>query len=304
MILVTGATGESGAAIIGEFVRRALPVRALVRDHAKVGADVPSNIEVVEGDLAKPETLGDALAGVEKVLLISTADPGLVQTQSSFIDSAKEAGVRHIVKFSGMGCWSDAEFRFARMHAEVEHYLEQSGLAWTHLRPSTFMSDYFREAPSIGADGVLALPMADARIAPVDTEDIAKVAVSLLHSDGHEGKRYEMTGPEALTMNEVASAISAAIGKPVRYVDIDPAQKRQAMLNAGVPAYFTDAMDELFNQRRKGADESRVNLSTHQSFDVSPTKFAEFAHRHAGVFCGEEAVSNVSKSGWRYQTEP
>jgi uncharacterized protein YbjT (DUF2867 family) len=299
MILVTGATGESGAAVIGEFVRRGLPVRALVRDRAKVGADVPSNVEVVEGDLTKSETLGDALAGVEKVLLISSADPGLVQTQCSFIDSAKEAGVRHIVKFSGMGCWKDAEFRFARMHAEIEDFLEQSGLAWTHLRPSTFMSDYFREVPSISADGVLALPMADARISPVDSEDIAKVAVSLLHSDGHEGKRYELTGPEALTVNQVAAAISAAIGKPVRYVDIDPVQKSRAMLDAGVPAYFTDAMYELFSQRRKGSDESRVDLSTHQSFDVSPTKFAEFAHRHAGVFRGEEAVSNASKSGWR-----
>jgi uncharacterized protein YbjT (DUF2867 family) len=161
------------------------------------------------------------------------------------------------------------------------------------------MSDYFREVPSISADGILALPMADARIAPVDTEDIAKAAVSLLHSDGHESKRYEMTGPEALTVNEVAAAISAAIAKPVRYVDIDPDQKSRAMLDAGVPPYYTDAMHELFSQRRKGADESRVNLSTHQSFNVTPTKFAEFAHRRAGVFSGKEAVSNVSKSGWR-----
>jgi uncharacterized protein YbjT (DUF2867 family) len=222
-----------------------------------------------------------------------------VRTQSSFIDSAAKAGVRHIVKFSGMGCWSDAEFRSARMHAEVEGYLEKSGVAWTHLRPSTFMSDYFREVPSISAEGVLALPMGRARIAPVDTKDIARVAVSLLRSGGHEGKRYEMTGPEALTVDQVAAAISMAVGKSVRYVDIDPADKTKAMLDAGVPAYFADAMQELFSQRRKGADESRVNLSTHQKFDVRPTTFAEFARRHAGVFRGEETPSNASKLGWR-----
>jgi uncharacterized protein YbjT (DUF2867 family) len=299
MILVPGATGESGAAVVREFVRRGLPVRALVRDRAKVGADVPSDVEVVEGDLAKQETLGDALADVETVLLISTALPDLVQTQTSFIDSAKKAGVRHIVKFSGMGCWPDAEFRFARMHADIESYLEQSGLAWTHLRPSTFMSDYFREIPSISADGILALPMKDARIAPVDSEDIAKIAVSLLHGDGHEGKRYEITGPESLTVDEVAAAISSAIGKSVRYVDIDPDEKSRAMRAAGVPAYFTDAMYELFSQRRKGPDESRVNLSTHRSFDVSPTPFAEFARRNASVFRGEKAPANASKSGWQ-----
>ncbi|GAA2152794.1 SDR family oxidoreductase [Actinomadura napierensis] len=299
MILVTGATGESGAAVIGEFVRRQLPVRALVRDHARVGGDVPANVEVVEGDMADSETLGDALAGVQKVLLISTADPDLVRTQSSFIDSAVNAGVRHIVKFSGMGCWNDAEFRFARMHAEVEEYLEKSGAAWTHLRPSTFMSDYFREAHAISAEGVLALPMGDARIAPVDTEDIAKVAVSLLHSGGHEGKRYEMTGPEALTVDQVAATISLAAGKSVRYVDIDPAEKTRAMLDAGVPAYFADAMEELFSQRRRGADESRVNLSTHRKFGVRPTTFAEFARRNASVFRGEKTASNPSKFGWR-----
>ncbi|NUR70458.1 MAG: SDR family oxidoreductase [Hamadaea sp.] len=299
MILVTGTTGESGAAVVREFVRRGLPVRALVRDRSKVDAEVPSNVEVVEGDLTKRETLDEALAGVEKVLLISTAVPGLVQTQSSFIDSAKEAGVRHIVKFSGMGCWPDAEFRFARMHAEVETYLEGSGLAWTHLRPSTFMSDYFHETPSISAEGILALPMREARIAPVDTEDVAKIAVSLLHCDGHEGKRYEITGPESLTAGEVAAAISAATGKPVRYVDIDPGEKSRAMLAAGVPPYFVDAMDELFSQRRKGPDESRVNLSTHRIFDVDPTPFAEFARRNAGVFRGEEAPANASTSGWR-----
>ncbi len=270
-------------------------------NRSNVGADLPSNIEVVEGDMAEPDTLHEALEGVDKVLLISTAAPDLVETQTSFIDSAKQAGVGHVVKFSGMGCWPDAEFRFARMHAEVEDYLEGSRLAWSHIRPSTFMSDYFREIPSISTQGILALPMGDARIATIDSEDIAKVAVSLLHSDGHESKRYELTGPEALTVEEVAATISEAIGRPVRYVDIDPDEKSKAMLDVGVPAYFTDAMHELFSQRRNGADESRVNLSTHQTFGVRPTTFAEFTRRHADVFSGERSVTHASKSGWRSQ---
>jgi uncharacterized protein YbjT (DUF2867 family) len=94
---------------------------------------VPSNVEVVEGDMAEPDTLHEALEGVDKVLLISTAAPDLVETQTSFIDSAKEAGVGHVVKFSGMGCWPDAEFRFARMHADrhdrLRRHREGRGLA-------------------------------------------------------------------------------------------------------------------------------------------------------------------------------
>ncbi|NUR90899.1 MAG: hypothetical protein HOY71_43070 [Nonomuraea sp.] len=97
----------------------------------------------------------------------------------------------------------------------------------------------------------------------------------------------------------MAAAISSATGKPVRYVDIDPGEKSRAMLAAGVPPYFVDAMDELFSQRRKGPDESRVNLATHRRFEVRPTPFAEFARRNAGVFRGEESPVNASKSGWR-----
>src|ERR1700738_3009816 len=103
MILVTGATGLSGSAVIRVCAERGLPVRALIRDPAKVAAlDIPATVELAEGDMLKPETLEGALDGVERVLLISAPDPHLVETQCTFIDAAKRAGVRHIVKLSGM----------------------------------------------------------------------------------------------------------------------------------------------------------------------------------------------------------
>jgi uncharacterized protein YbjT (DUF2867 family) len=185
------------------------------------------------------------------------------------------------------------------MHAEVERYLEASGLAWTHLRPSQFMQVYFREVPTILREGTMNLPMGDARLAPVDVDDIARVAVALLYGTGHEGRRYEMTGPEALTMGEIAQRISSAIDRPVRYVDTDPAEKRKELLAAGIPVFFADAMDELFGERRKGSDESRTDLGTHQEFDVRPTTFAAFARRHADVFRGEAAATHLWASGWQ-----
>jgi uncharacterized protein YbjT (DUF2867 family) len=299
MILVTGATGASGSAVIREFARRELPVRALVRDRARlVRAGVPSGVEVARGDMLEPETLRSALEGVETALMISSADQRLVDTQRCFIDAAKRSGVRHMVKFSGRGCRSDSEFRFARMHAEIEQYLERSGLAWTHLRPGQFMHVYFREVPTIIHDRMLRLPMANARLSPVDVEDIAKVAVSLLHSEGHEGKRYEMTGPEALTMGEVAETISGVTDKPIRYVDVDPDEKNKELLAAGIPAFFAEAMDELFSSRRKNLEEARVDLSTHEAFDVRPTSFESFVHRHLEVFRGQAAPTHLWASGW------
>jgi uncharacterized protein YbjT (DUF2867 family) len=300
MILVTGATGSSGSAVIRACVDARLPVRALVRDRGKVEAlAIPDTVEVADGDMLEPATLGGVLDGVERALMISGPDGHMLETQCTFIDAAKRAGVRHIVKLSGMGCWSDAKFRFARMHAEIEQYLEGSGVAWTHLRPSTFMQTFLREVPTILYDGTVNLPMADAKLSPVDIDDIARVAVALLRGAGHEGKRYEMTGPEALTMNEIAERISSAIDRPVRYVDTDPADYRNTLLAGGIPAYFADAMDELFSERRHGSDESSVDLSTHRVFGVTPTTFAEFVGRNADVFRGEAAASQLWASGWQ-----
>ena len=300
MILVTGATGASGSAVIREFVRRELPVRALVRDPAKLATGaVPSSVQVVKGDMREPDTLVEALDGVHRVLMISPAAPDLVETQCTFIDAARRAGVAHIVKFSGRGCYPDSEFRFARMHGEIERYLERSGLAWTHLRPSQFMHVYLREVPTILAEGELRLPMADARLAPVDVADIAEVAVGVLHGDGHEGKRYEMTGPEALTMTEVAETISSVIGKPVRYVDVEPERKSEELRDAGLGPFFVEALDELFRLRRRNLDESRVDLSTHETFGVTPTRFEDFVRRDAEVFLGVGAWTPRWPTGWR-----
>jgi uncharacterized protein YbjT (DUF2867 family) len=298
MILVTGATGLNGSAAIREFVRRREPVRALVRSAAKAASlGTPATVEVVEGDMLRQETLGAALEGVDRVLMISAAEARLAETQRGFIDAAKRAGVKHIVKFSGLGAALDTGFRFNRMHAEIETYLEESGLEWTHLRPSQFMQTYLREARTIAGEAAFYLPLGKARLAPVDVEDIAKAAVALLHGDGHEGKAYEITGPEALTMAEVADRLSSALGKPVRYVNVAPEEKRQMLLAAGTPPAFADAMDELFSERRNGSAESAVNLSTHEELGLRPTTFEEFVRRNAAIFRGESTPSNRWSSG-------
>lgn len=289
MILVTGATGLAGSAVIREFARQGSPVRALVRNRAKgrVFESLPM-ATVVEGDMRRRETLANALDGVDRVLLISSPDEQMVETQSAFIDAARQAGVRHIVKFSGLKASLESPFLFNRMHAEIERHLEHSGMTWTHLRPSQFMPEYLREVPTIVAHDALFLPLDGAKLAPVDMEDIAKAAFALLQTPGHEGKRYEMTGPEALTMTEIAEQISAAIGKTVRYVNIPPANRKQAMLAVGLPSYVVDALDVQALERRKAATgESVVHLETHTELGIRPTTFAEFARRNAAAFRGE-----------------
>jgi uncharacterized protein YbjT (DUF2867 family) len=298
MILVTGATGMNGSAVTRELLRREIPVRALVRDRAKAAALGPSpSLEVVEGDMLREETLGRALDGVTRALMISSADPSLVATQVAFIGAAKNAGVQHIVKFSGKesNIGHDASrFRFTRMHEAIERALERSGVAWTHLRPSQFMQVFLREVPTIAGEGAIFLPFEPTQqFSPVDVEDIAKVACELLLRDGHESKSYDMTGPEALSLGDIAVRISEAAGKPVRVVTVTPADRRRALLAAGASAYFADALEEQTSERRR-CPVSAVDLTTHRSFGVRPTPFAEFAKRHADAFRGPPSCARES----------
>ena len=287
MILVTGATGLNGSELVRRLSAKGIPSRALVRNPAKAQPlESLPNVEVVEGDMARPDSLTDALRGVERAMLISSSDQTMVEVQSSFIDAARRAGVQHIVKLSGIIPELDSPFRFARMHAEIEKRLEASGVAYTHLRAGEFMPSYFRQVPSIVARGVMALPMADARIASVDIGDIAEVAIAVLTTSGHEGKTYPLTGPESLTMADVAAKLSAAIGKPVRYVDVPPEDARQARIAAGMPPYLAEGLDELFAERRKGK-ESTVWPTIQDVFGWAPTSFDEFARRNAAIFRGE-----------------
>jgi uncharacterized protein YbjT (DUF2867 family) len=291
MILLTGATGTAGSFIANEFVRERVPVRILVRNRAKAaGLEKVPTVEIVEGDMSKRSTLGPVLDGVDRVLMISAPVMDMVETQSAFIDASKAAGVRHVIKFSGLDARRDTVFPFGLMHKDIEEHLEKSGLAWTHLRPTGFMQEYLREAPSIINDGTFYLALGDVRLNPVDLFDVGKVAFLLLRDGGHEGERLHMTGPEALTMTEMADRISRAVGKSVRYVAVSPIQRRQALIAHGIPAEFADALDVQVEERLKGGIESQVDLSTHQLFNVKPTTFFEFAQRNAEAF-GQAAAA-------------
>jgi uncharacterized protein YbjT (DUF2867 family) len=293
MILVTGATGLNGGALVRLLSARGIPVRALVRDPNRAAALLSlGNVEVVDGDMARPDTLSGALRGVDRAMLISSSDSAMLEVQSNFIDAAQKAGVRHVVKLSGIMPDTDSPFRFARMHGEIELKLERSGIAFTHLRAGEFMHAYFRQAPAIVARGAFFLPMEDARIASIDVLDIAEVAARTLTEPGHEGKIYPLTGPEALTMAEVAEKLSVATGRPIQYVNIAPEEARRAQLAAGVPPYTADALAELFAERRKGK-ESQVSPVIEGIIGRQATSFDDFALRNAAIFRGEQPAPKV-----------
>ena len=216
----------------------------------------------------------------------------MLDVQTNFIEAAKRAGVKHVVKLSGIMPERDSPFRFARMHGEIERRLEASGMAFTHLRAGEFMQTYFRQVPSILARNALFLPMENAKIASIDIADIAEVAAVALTNPGHEGKIYPLTGPQALTMAEVAAKLSTVTGKDIRYVNVAPEDAKRVQLAAGVSPYIADALAELFAERRKGK-EANVSPAVEMILGRPPISFDEFAKRNAAIFRGEQPPPKI-----------
>jgi uncharacterized protein YbjT (DUF2867 family) len=220
-ILVTGATGFVGRNVVDLLVEAGHEVRALTRNPRR--ARFPAGVEVVRGDLLAPETVGPALAGVDRLFLFPVE-----QTAGEVVTAAGRAGVRRIVDLSAASIT-------AGLHISgVEAAVAASGLEWTHVRPGGFVTNMLQIwAPSIRAERVVRYPFGEQPQLLVHEADIAAVAVAALLEDGHHGKAYTLTGPAAITIREQVEAIAAALGEPVRYEEVSRERARELMLAQG-----------------------------------------------------------------------
>jgi uncharacterized protein YbjT (DUF2867 family) len=285
VILIVGATGKVGSAAMQQLTARGHSVRALVRSPARAAAVAGPGVEPVIGDLAQPRTLEAALAGVRRALLVSPRHPDVVELQGNFIEVAKRLGPVHIVKLSGLGTALNSPLRTGRWHAQIEAHLEASGLPYTHLRPPYFMQNTLRFAPSIAASGQFSAAMGQGKIAMVDVRDIAAVAVAALTADGHAGKTYVITGPEALSCDDVARKLSALLGRPVSYQDVPLEVMRQRWLASGTPAWEVEVQmeyHEAFRNNVAAVVTDTVEAVTGQR----PRTFDRFARDHLAAFKG------------------
>ncbi len=220
-ILVTGATGTVGSFLVRKLGAAGVPARALVRSREKAEAVERLGLEAVVGDLDKPETLAPALAGIERVFLLSAPEERQAELQNNLVHAARDAGVRHIVKLSAIGVGGELDaISLGRIHRETEEEIERAGLAHTHLRPNGFMQNSFMFAATIKAQGTFYAPFGEAKVSYVDARDVAAVAFHALTADGHEGKAYEITGPQALSYHDMARELSSVLGREVKYVEV------------------------------------------------------------------------------------
>jgi uncharacterized protein YbjT (DUF2867 family) len=287
MILVTGATGTVGREVVGELQRLgASGVRALVRDPARATFIREAGFETIEGDFDKPETLDSALEGVATALLLTPPSPHTVAHQSAFIESAKRAGVRRVVKLSAVGADAGAPEGFGKWHGQTEELLKSSGLGWTILRPNFFMQNLLGQAQTVAAKGQIYQVGGDARASLIDARDIAVVAARTLADEGHEGKLYTLTGPESLSYADVAAKLSEATGRQVAYVPLTPEQFREGALAQGLPEWLVSALERL-NELFVSGDAEAVTDDVRRVGGSEPKTFDEFARDYVSAFKGE-----------------
>jgi uncharacterized protein YbjT (DUF2867 family) len=246
MILVTGATGTNGREIVQRLSALGAEVRAMARNPQRAGDLRLPRVEVVRGDYSDPASLRAAMRGVEKVFLLAPVHARQVELESNVIYAAGAASVKHLVKFSVILASPKAPSRLLRWHAETEENIRRSGIPFTFLRPNMFMQEIGRQAASIKTQGAFYLPLGDAKVSLVDVRDIAAVATAVLTEPGHEGKTYELTGPQALSFKDVAEKIAAAANRDVAYVPITMDQFRAALVKTGAPEWMADVVCELY----------------------------------------------------------
>jgi len=283
VILITGATGNNGQELIRQLTAMGQRVRVLIRKPAEAAKLDGSNIEVAAGDFDKPETLEAALQGVEKAFLLTPVAERFVQWQKDFIEAAQRAKIKHLVKFSGMGADSHSPSGLLKFHAETDDILRNSGVPFTILQPNSFHQNVLSFANTIKVQGVFYWPLKNASQSTVDIRDISAVAAKVFTSSGHEGKSYVITGPEALTFQQVAEKLSSVLGRKIQYVDVPISAAADGMRKSGMPDWNVQAVSDLLAYFATGAAATVTDIVP-RLLGRPATSFEQFVKDHRAAF--------------------
>jgi len=247
--LITGATGDIGCKVAQLLIRTGERPRVFVRDARKAMARFGDRVDVFVGDLADPDSLRAALQGIDGFFLVNTG-PDIPRRDEIGATAAGAAGVKHLVKLSSM----DVQHGLAigAWHERGEAAVRASGVTFTMVQPTGFMSNLLAWAPTIKAEGVVRASTGDGRRAFIHSDDIAAVAVKALTTRDYDGQSLPITGPDALSFAEVTARIGAAIGKPLTFQPISDEEARQRYSRHSGSEEETEAHVALWRAIREG----------------------------------------------------
>ena len=280
-ILITGATGSTGSAITQNLTAAGHPVRVMVRKPPAAGA-FPAAVDAVIGDFDDPKSMAAALTGVRRAYLVTPSSDKAQQQQMQFADQAAAAGVETLVVLSQLGSESTSPVRFLRYHAAVEEHIRNLGIGYTFLRPNLFFQGFLAFAGLIAQSNMFFAPIGSSAVSAIDVRDIAAVAAAALTQDGHRNATYTLTGPAAITHEEIAAAMSAALGHRITFADAPPEQFGAAL--AGIlPAWQVEGTLEDYAHYSRG-EAAFVSTAVNDITGRPPRDIAQFCRDYADQF--------------------
>jgi uncharacterized protein YbjT (DUF2867 family) len=278
-------SGNVGTPVALDLARQGHQVTLTVRS-PKPNSDWDKlGIRQVPFDINDQTSMTAAMRGGEALFSLTPMVENLVEAGTKAIQAAREAGIRRIVRSSALGAGPDAPIQMARWHFEVEKAVEASGIPFTILRPANFMQNYlaFGMPETIKGQDVFYDPLGEAKVSVIDTRDISAVVAGVLVATGHEGKRYELTGGESLSNQEIAEIFSTALGRKITYVSIPVAKAREAMAGSGLPAWLVEMISEL-NAFGAAGNLAGVSPDTELILKRKPITFFQFVQDHLTTF--------------------
>jgi uncharacterized protein YbjT (DUF2867 family) len=279
MILVTGATGTIGREVVRLLAADGRQVRAM----ARTPAPVPDGVEVVRGDFGDAGSLAAAAKGVTAVFLLTAPGPWVAEHDAAMLAAARTAGVRTVVKLSAIGTGETPEARVGDWHLPGEQAVRSSGLAWTVLRPSSFASNALQWAAAIRAGAPIPNPTGTGVQGVVDPRDVAAVAARALTTPDHDGHVYTLTGPELLSVPDMADQLGHALARTVGTVDLPLEVYRDQLGAAGMdPAFVETAVSGARLVARGG--NARLTDDVERVLRRPARTFAAWARDHRAAF--------------------
>jgi uncharacterized protein YbjT (DUF2867 family) len=282
-ILITGATGTVGRHLLRLLDERGAAVRALVRDRDRAADLLGHGIDLAVGDFADRASLTSALDGVSAVYLACANHPLQVAWETALIDTAVAAGVRRIVKLSAIDAAIGSPVAFADAHGRIERHLLASGIDHVLLKPAFLTTNLLAAADSLRQADAIFLPAEGAKIAMIDPRDVAEVAAIAL--TGQVPRELALTGPAAVTFDDVAEQLSAVTGRPVGFVPVPDDAAVAQLIGAGAPEWFATNVVTQFGLLRHGT-QAEVRDTVRTILGREPRSVAEFVRDHADAFAG------------------
>lgn len=281
---ITGSTGNIGSELVRLLSEDGASVRAVMRNFNKI-QKLPG-VSWLQADFADDSLLNAALAGTNRLFLLTGNRPGFGETQINIIRAAERLGIKHIVKLSALGASPRTKSPLAMEHWQAEQALEESSMTWTILRPHVFMQNWLGEAAkTIREENAVYAAIGDGRVPFIDARDIAAVAAeALLHPEKHAGKRYVLTSGKAEGYQDLADAMTEVLGRKIEYKSLSMDEMRARLQQQGESPKMIESYLALAAYQKAGGATARVSESVSEVLGRPPRSILDFAKDYRSHF--------------------